>query len=286
MSDHNNTGNESNLAPQHAQKSSPSSKKRSIVVLSIVLAVLIVAIALCVGYMAWSKAELDEAARQINEQPVPETPEETPNAEEPEDTRIQNPVDFLALKSENPDIYAWIYIPNTNVNLPVLQHVSDDNFYLNHNKDGEYAVEGAIYSQSVNSTDFSDPVTVLYGHNLLNNTMFTQLHYFENSDFFNDNELMYIYTSGHVLTYRIIAAYQYDNRHIMNSFDFSDPSVGQSYFDFVSNPDALICNVRDDVSLDAAQDKIVQLSTCISGSTSSNRRYIVSGVLVDDQPTY
>lgn len=277
-----NRSNEPSLAPQHAQTNPASGKKRSIAILSAVLVILIVAIALCIGYLAWSKAELDEAAQQVNEQPIPEIPD----AEESEDTRMQNPVDFNALKNDNPDIYAWIYIPNTNINLPVLQHVSDDNFYLDHNKDGEYAFEGAIYSQSVNSTDFSDPVTVLYGHNLLNNTMFTQLHYFENSEFFNDNEAMYIYTPGHVLTYRIIAAYQYDNRHIMNSFDFSDPNVVQSYFDFVSNPDALICNVREGVSLDATQDKIVQLSTCISGSTSSNRRYIVSGVLVDDQPTY
>ncbi|WP_253904636.1 class B sortase [Adlercreutzia sp. ZJ473] len=270
------------FSPRHMKKGPALGKKRSITVLAVVLVVLIVGVLACVGYMAWQKSELDRSAQEINAQPVPETPAQTTST----DDRMENPIDFASLKVENPDIYAWIYIPNTNINLPVLQHLTDDNFYLDHNVNGDYAVEGAIYSQSLNATDFSDPVTLLYGHNLLNNTMFTQLHYFENADFFNENELMYLYTPGHILTYRIISAYQYDDRHILNSFNFSDPAVTQSYFDYVANPDALICNVRPDVKLDASTDKIVQLSTCVSGSSSSNRRYIVSGVLTDDQATF
>lgn len=274
------------LSPRHAAASagqSSASKRRSVVALTVVLVILLLVVALGVGYMVWQKSELDRAAAEIEAEPVPAASSAS-EQEEPDD-RVDNPIDFVALKAENSDIYAWIYVPNTNVNLPVLQHVSDDNFYLDHNRSGEYAVEGAIYSQSVNSTDFTDPVTVLYGHNLLNNTMFTQLHYFENADFFNENDTFYIYTPGHILTYRIISAYQYDDRHIMNSFDFSDASVLQSYFDYVANPDALIANVREGATLDAATDSIVQLSTCVSGSYS-DRRYIVSGVLVDDQDTY
>lgn len=270
-------------APEDAQAKTQASKRRSVVVLSIVLAVLLIIVAAGAGYMVWQKAQLDRAAAEVESEPVPETPANA--TDESELDLVDNPIDFVALKAENPDIYAWIYVPNTNVNLPVLQHVSDDNFYLDHNRYGQSSVEGAIYSQSMNATDFSDPVTVLYGHNLLNNTMFTQLHYFENADFFNENDTFYIYTPGHILTYRIVSAYQYDDRHIMNSFDFTDEAVVQKYFNYVANPDALIVNAREGVSLSASTDKIVQLSTCVSGSYS-DRRYIVSGVLVDDQETY
>ncbi|MCQ4882189.1 class B sortase, partial [Alistipes onderdonkii] len=83
---------------------------------------------------------------------------------------------------------------------------------------GDYAIEGAIYTEMANNTDFSDPVTVLYGHNLQNGTMFSTLHYFENEDFFNEQDPLYIYTPGHALTYRVVSAYLYDDRHILNSY--------------------------------------------------------------------
>ncbi|WP_241963648.1 class B sortase [Gordonibacter sp. 28C] len=232
--------------------------------------------------MIWQQHELDRVAEEMKNTPEPVI--EQP-ANDVADPRIENPVDFPALMAENPDIYAWIHIPNTDVNLPVLQSVTDDNFYLDHNRDGEYAIEGAIYTQMANSTDFSDPVTVLYGHNLQNGTMFSTLHYFENEDFFNANDTMYIYTPGHVLTYRIVSAYLYDDRHILNSYDFSNPAVLQEYFDFVMHPDSLLVNTRTDTEL-SIDDKIVQLSTCMSDTNHTSSRYIVTGVLIDDQPTY
>ena len=132
-------------------------------------------------------------------EPVVEQP-----AQDTADNRVENPIDFTSLKQENPDIYAWIHVPGTDVNLPVLQSATNDFLYLDHNKDGDYAIEGAIYTEMANDTDFSDPVTVLYGHNLQNGTMFSTLHYFENEDFFNEHDTLYIYTPGHALTYRVV----------------------------------------------------------------------------------
>jgi sortase B len=71
----------------------------------------------------------------------------------------------------------------------------------------------------------------------------------------------------------------------MNSFDFSDPQALQNYFSFVQNPDALIANTRTGVEL-SIDGKIVQLSTCMSDPAYSSSRYLVNGVLVDDQLTY
>ena len=83
----------------------------------------------------------------------------------------------------------------------------------------------------------------------------------------------------------MIAAYQYDNRHILNSFNFSDPTIVQQYFDSVLSPDSLVENVREGTTL-TSSDKIVQLSTCTGDSNHIVRRYLVTGVLVSDQPTY
>lgn len=259
-------------------------KRPAVIALSVLLVVLIAVGVGGFAYVAWQQGEMDRAAQQQANTPEPATPEQVQPAQ-PEDSRVQNPINFAELKEQNPEVYAWIYVPGTDVNLPVVQSTTDDNFYLNHNIDGDYAVEGAIYSQSMNAADFSDPVTVLYGHNLVNGSMFSTLHYFENEDFFAQHDTMYIYTIGHILTYKVVSAYQYDDRHILNSFDFSDPNVVRTYFDYVMAPNSLVENVRQGVTLQTT-DKIVQLSTCTDTVNHTDTRYLVTGVLTDDQPTY
>lgn len=260
-----------------------SHKKRPQIAALVVLLVVLVCAAIAGGaYLVWQNAQIAKSAEEAATTPEPEAPTTSQDAADP---RVENPIDFASLRLENPDIYAWIYIPGTDVNYPVVQHPTDDTFYLKHNKDGEWSEEGAIYTQLANKTDFSDPVTVIYGHNLVQGTMFTTLHRFENKDFFDSHEDMYLYTDGHILTYRVIAAYQYDNRHILNSFNFSDPTVVQQYFDSILSPDSLVENVREGTTL-TSSDKIVQLSTCTGDSNHIVRRYLVTGVLVSDQPTY
>ena len=79
-------------------------------------------------------------------------------------------------------------------------------------------------------------------------------------------------------------AYEYDDRHILNSFDFTDSVVRENYFASVLAPDDLQANVREGIALNA-ESKLVQLSTCRSAFTSDPVRYLVTGVLVDDQTT-
>lgn len=199
-----------------------------------------------------------------------------------EDNRPENPIDFTALRERNSEIYAWIVVPNTDIELPILQSFADDLYYLNKDIDGKYSRLGSLFTQSKNHLDFSDPVTVIYGHNYYSGGMFTNLHYFEDADFFRSNEYFYIYTPTRKLTYKIVSAYKYDDRHILNSFDFSDESVRREYFDYVLNPLAMLRNVREGAELQT-DDKLVVLSTCLTGGYSG--RYLVNGVLVNDEQT-
>lgn len=194
---------------------------------------------------------------------------------------VDNPIDFATEKEKYPDIYAWIYIPETNINYPVVQSPEDDAYYLNHSAEKKYTSAGAIYSEMKNKKDFSDPVTILYGHNMLNGSMFQNLHKFrKDKEFFEQNKYIYVYTPGHILTYEICAAYRYDNRHILNSFNFSDPAVFEEYLKTVKEPKSMICRTRE-VELNK-DSKILTLSTCIG---DHNYRYLVQGVLVKDELT-
>ncbi len=194
----------------------------------------------------------------------------------------ENPIDFTSLKKRNKDIYAWIEIPNTEVDYPIVQSYTEaDSFYLDHNIDKNYDINGSIYTEKLNKKDFSDPNTLIYGHNMLDGSMFQNLHKFRDKKFFDENRYIYIYTKGHILKYEIVAAYKSDNRHILNSYDFGDPKVFAEYLKGVENPKSLECNATGKKL--TTSDRLITLSTCIGNE--SNYRYLVQGVLIDDTIT-
>lgn len=277
------------------------SKRTWIIVLLLSLLLLIGALVLFIFLNRWWDRGVDPAQYHTTA-PTPEPPAASATmpaatgstAAEPAETTAteaplaDNPVDFAALKEINEDVHAWIYIPmgpeKPDIDLPVLQapEGSDDKYYLHHDINRSYLFAGCIFTQSMNAVDFSDRVSVIYGHNMLDGTMFSNLPCFRDSSFFDEHEYFYLYTPGHILTYRIAAAIQFDTRHILNCFDFSDDQV---YADWIQNyvlePKSMIRNVREGVEL-TTEDKLVILSTCLEHGAS---RYLIEGVLISDEPT-
>lgn len=192
---------------------------------------------------------------------------------------LENPIDFEELTSINPDIYAWIRIPNTLIDYPIAQRAGDDDYYLKHDMYGQPRFAGCIYTEDCNSKDFTDPNTLIYGHNMKNKTMFQNLHLFSNQTFFEENLYVYIYTPDKVLVYEIFAAYIYDDRHIMNSFDFYDEEVFATYLQDIFTARTMQKNIREESEVNTS-DTIITLETCIGGMTKS--RYLVQAVLISD----
>ena len=193
---------------------------------------------------------------------------------------LKNPIDFKKLAEINPELYAWIRIPDTNIDYPVAQRLvpGEDNFYLDHDLYGEWRVAGCIYTEACNSRDFTDPNTVLYGHNMKNGSMFQNLHKFEDPEFFEKHEYFYIYTAKKVLIYRVFAAYTSDDSHIMGSYHFDDKEVFGHYLESILQGRSMDARIRQEVTL-TDQDRIVTLSTCSAGEPK--HRYIVQGVLYE-----
>ncbi|MBR4981146.1 MAG: class B sortase [Lachnospiraceae bacterium] len=188
----------------------------------------------------------------------------------------ESPIDFESLWEINKDVYAWITIPGTIIDYPILQHETDDSYYLNHTIEGVEGFPGCIYTERKNSKDFTDNNTVIYGHNLRNGKMFTELHKFRDENFFSQNDIIYIYTPTKQLTYKIFAAYLYDDRHLMNSFDFSDSKVYAKYLTEIQNMNSVDVNLRKEIKI-TDTDKIITLITCIR--EQPEKRVYVQGVL-------
>ena len=190
------------------------------------------------------------------------------------------PVDFAGMWETNEDVYAWITIPGTVIDYPILQHATDNTYYLNYNIDGSYGYPGCIYTENLNSKDFTDNNTVIYGHNMKNGTMFAGLHKFEDASFFEENTKVYIYTPEKELNYTIFAAYIYDDRHLMYSFDFSDSQVYATYLEDIQNMRSMNALIREDITV-TAEDKIITLVTCIGNQPS--KRLLVQAVLEQEE---
>ena len=194
-------------------------------------------------------------------------------------------VDFASLQAINPDIYAWLYIPGTDISYPVVQHPTNDGYYLHINSDGEYSAGGAIFSEApYNGKDFSDPVTVLYGHHMnAGNIMFGHLQdYFSDPDFLASDPHIYIYTPEGTFEYGVFAAVPFNKNHILFYNDFNNSEIYQGFFNSVLNIRELGVYTNEEYVPSASDnDRVLILSTCLMGNNT--RRFLVMATLLSDQ---
>lgn len=190
-------------------------------------------------------------------------------------------IDWDKLYKVNKDIYAWISVSGTTIDYPVLQHPSIRLFYLKHNLNGSFGFPGCIFTENYNSKDFSDVNTVLYGHRMKDQTMFTTLHNFDDTEYFNkDNYYIYIYTPEYTYVYLIFAAMEFKSVDLMEVYDFSNEYVFTDFINELYRYDkGTVKNIREDIEI-SSKDKIITLSTCTLDSRY-DKRAMVFGVLVN-----
>ena len=118
--------------------------------------------------------------------------EEDSAVQQPENTggerAAQTSVDLSAYRAQNPDFIAWLRIPGTNVDYPVVQ-TDDPDDYLNHTFSGKSSVVGTLFSLA--DADYAAPGRniAIYGHHLRSSgeKMFTSLMRYKNPDFYEDH---------------------------------------------------------------------------------------------------
>lgn len=252
----------------------------------LVAVVLLLAGVICGGIAIYSWQQEKQAGKEyekLKEEVVSEvkptvqaTPTEAPGVKEETKEPIQIPIDFQTLKEKNPDVYAWIRIPGTDIDYPVLQRVGDNSYYLNHTLEGKEKPEGAIFTEDYNSQDFTDANTVIYGHNMKNGSMFRQLHEYQDRKFMKEHPEVLIYQPDRILHYHIFAAYVYDNRHLLQSFDFEDREVYKNYLQSIQEKKDMGSSIDSSIEL-TGEDPIITLSTC---NGNDEQRYLVQAVLL------
>ena len=224
------------------------------------------------------------------ETPVPEDIPE-PNLfggrEYPDGTELELPdmaPDFDGLKAECEDIYAWLYIPQTKINYPILQAPEDKGaeYYLRKDIYGKKDTAGCIFTQYYNRNDWLDHNTIIYGHNMRNGSMFADLHCYEDPEFVKQVPYIYIYTPDNLLVYETYCAVEHSNEHLMFAYDYNNQEEMSEFLEMLGKKDGLHDLILPEVEI-SAEDYFITLSTCVTGS--DDKRYLVVAKLVAVSPT-
>ena len=152
----------------------------------------------------------------------------SPFTEAAEAVKNGTPPDFASLQAVNPDVIAWLTIPGTEVNEPILRREGEDSFYQTHAPDGKSAGT-AVFSQSgYNCADMSDPITVLYGSN---ERQFANLqHRYTENGSLEQFGTVIIYTPNETLSYRVFGAGAFTDAHLLRTYKDDSSTLIRDWF--------------------------------------------------------
>ena len=183
------------------------------------------------------------------------------------------PLHMARILTDNANIIAYIHIPGTNLSNVVVQ-TYDNYFYLNHDINHNRNSNGAIFMDYRNSNSFSDRNTIIYGHNMRNGTMFHNIRYYMERDFFEENSIITIITDEAIFIYQAFAAFS-----TFVDFDYIQVNFNSNY-DFLD----LINEIKyrsfhpSSISLDY-NSQILILSTCTNAH--EDERFVLVATLIN-----
>ena len=184
-----------------------------------------------------------------------------------------SPIDFQKLKSKNSDSVAWLVIPDTDLSFPVMFHEGDNNYYLNRNFDNEWSVYGAAYIEDYNNADMSDTAIVVYGHNIKGGKWFGEFQsIYTDKDQFERSRDIKMYLPDEERTYRVFAAVEHNNEHLLEQYDFDSPG---DYNRFINQAVSArtVNGITDKNEIPEAGTPLLILSSCLKGD--STHRFLV-----------
>ena len=173
------------------------------------------------------------------------------------------------LQEAYPDAIGWIYIPNTNINYPIMQG-EDNDFYLTHGTDRRSLKCGCIELDFRCENRFQNNFNILYGHNMKNGSMFANVCRFKEKSYYDSHPYSWVYTADSVyrLDFFSVAVTDWHDE-IYNGFRSLDewtPHLKE------------ISRIYEEVGL-TEQDRLVLLSTC--SYEFDNARTVLTGRLVE-----
>ncbi len=237
-----------------------------------VLAVLMLGFAAMAVFGGWKLLQ-DRQERQVGNDTYAslaesmvtvQSPEVLPEAPEEESPAVQETVkepavvkvDFDALHALNPQVVAWIRSNDGGIDYPVVRG-TDNEYYLNHLVDGTVNRNGSIFMDFRNGEDFSDDNTILYGHNMLDGTMFASLGKYSTPGYYDANRELQMLTPEGDFRLEVFAGCVAPGNSDLYQLTFTGEQDKAAYLEKILVLSEFSTEVQVGVS-----DRLVTLSTC------------------------
>jgi len=185
-------------------------------------------------------------------------------------------IDWDALRETNPDIVGWLMIPDTVIHYPIVQTNNND-YYLNHLSDGTPNGAGAIFLDYLNDQAISGMNNFIYGHNLIDGTMFASLKHYRDRAYFDEHKRILLSTPDMNYELEVVASLVCDADDSIRRFSFSSRVDYEAYVRML-----LGYAVISDVDLNEIPDKIYCFVTCTDFNYA--KRIVILAKVVVEQP--
>lgn len=182
---------------------------------------------------------------------------------------------FSTLQEINKDTVGWLTVNNTRIDYPVVQ-AKDNDYYLRRDYYQNKNRHGWIFMDYRNNPDELNENTIIYGHNLANQTMFGTLRYALNSYWYKKsaNQIITFNTPNENMKFQIFSIYTIPTTNDYLDITFPTTDVYQAYIDLVKGRSIYDFNIK--VTTD---DKILTLSTCANGN---DKRLVIHAKLIKE----
>lgn len=214
-----------------------------------------------------------DAYKKLDNYTIEQTTSETSgeSEEEPVKEKPYPDVDFDGLKSVNSDVIGWIYVPDTEINYPIV-HTSDNDYYLDHLVDRTQNPAGAIFLDTRNPSDFSDLHSIIYGHHMKNGSMFAALKGYKKQDFFDGHKTGYLITQDAAYSIDFFAGHVANVEENAWQLDFDDAADFDNWIKSLKEISAFKSDIEPQYG-----DRVFTLSTC--SYEFDDARFVLSGKL-------
>ena len=265
-------------------------KKEILIVLSVVLVVVIVACGLWLGYYAVDSQHQKQTYQTLAEDFLLEEPESSlslaENDSPEQSSTTQETVvtlttapprhDLAALQSENPDCVGWLTIPDTSVDYPIVWTPNDPEHYLRRDFYDSYASGGTPFLDGRNEAQAKGQNLIVYGHNMLDGTMFKPVLQYLTPNFRQTHQDIYLELNGAQYHYQVIASLETSSRSLV--YTYTDLSGAAEMEDFRA---ALL--EETGVGAIPQAEGYLTLSTC--NNQGGDSRVLVIAALVEEVST-
>jgi sortase B len=160
------------------------------------------------------------------------------------------------LKEINPDYIFWLTIPGTTINYPVVRS-RHPGYYLNHTFKKSKNPSGSLFIQE-DALIPGNENTVIFGHNMKDGTMFSDLKKYKNEIFYKNHDIIQLYCNERWYQAKIFSI-QIRHESDLNCYEteFNNPTQKQEFIYSMKET-----SLYPTAFLPSVEDPIISLSTC------------------------